>query len=88
MQDQPLHDDENDDMSLNLFDVIETDDYTDYCGEGYRFQLWEQNVAKPLLEAKGYRVIRVYSTEYDSFGPLGRAFVVEKDGEVVEVYYG
>jgi hypothetical protein len=49
---------------------------------------WEDETAKQALEKLGYKVIRWYSSDSDSFGPLVRVVVVEKDGIKSEMWYG
>jgi hypothetical protein len=49
---------------------------------------WENNIATPALVARGYKVIRWYSSESDSFGPLSRNVDVEKDGVKEVLWYG
>lgn len=49
---------------------------------------WEQKTARPKLSELGYRILRVYTGDGDSFGPLTRVFVVEKDGVREELMYG
>jgi hypothetical protein len=48
---------------------------------------WEDVTAKPALEKLGYKVIGWYTDEGDSFGPLSRIVVVEKDGIKSEMWY-
>ena len=53
-----------------------------------RYWEWEQKIAQPALEAAGWTVLRWYSIEKDSFGPLQRGAVCEKSGRQVIFYYG
>lgn len=53
-----------------------------------RYWEWEEKVARPVMEAAGWEVGQFYSTEQDSFGPLGRAVTALKDGHEVRFYYG
>lgn len=49
----------------------------------------ERDVITPALATKGYQVDRWYTTERDSFGPLGRAAqAISPDGTSVTVAYG
>ena len=73
-------------MSGDLFAVIGEVPMTDYCGQSY--WNWEDKIATPALEALGYKVIRWYSEDSDSFGPLVRAVKVEKDGAKQVLQYG
>lgn len=70
-----------------LFDVL-GDDVTgpDFRGDAYRE--WEQNVATPALRRKGFEVIRWYSDDEDSYGPLCRVAVCVKDGARATFFYG
>lgn len=49
---------------------------------------WEENVATPALEKLGFKVIRWFDGERDSFGPLSRVVEVEKNGERSTMWYG
>ena len=74
-------------VECSLLDVIAPDDWVDY-GDERRWPEWERRVAGPLLAAAGYRILRAYTAEGDSFGPLLRCFVAEKDGRCYRLYYG
>lgn len=75
---------------LDLLDLIGQDAGDDprWCGRWPQYQQWEQEVAKPRLEAMGYTVSDFYMGEYDSFGPLSRCVKVTKEGKTVEYVYG
>lgn len=49
---------------------------------------WETKTAEPKLKELGYKVIRWFTGDGDSFGPLTRVVVVEKDGKREELMYG
>ena len=49
---------------------------------------WEDVTAKQALEKLGYKVIRWRIGDGDSFGPLSRIVIVEKDGVRSEMWYG
>lgn len=49
---------------------------------------WEKDVATPALQALGFKVIRWYDGERDSFGPLSRVVELEKDGIKSTMWYG
>lgn len=49
---------------------------------------WEETIATPRLIELGYIVIRWWSPNYDSFGPLVRGVDVEKDGVKYTLTYG
>jgi hypothetical protein len=87
----------------NLLDVIGNDaaDYElGFCSQpstafpqfnnksGLTWYDWEQKTARPKLADLGYRVLRVYTGDGDSFGPLTRVFVVQKDGKEEKLIYG
>jgi hypothetical protein len=75
-----------DEELTNIFQVIgEQVDMTGYCSRTYWD--WEDNVAKPALEAAGYKVIKFMMGEADSSGPLSRIVVTEKDGKRVYFVY-
>lgn len=58
-----------------------------YCSRTY--WNWEQQVAKPVLEALGYTDIVFVQGESDSFGPLSRGVLMtDPNGRKVETYYG
>ena len=64
-----------------------------YCTsyrEGKRtYTWWEDNIASPFLEWLGYSLEHCWvSGDADSFGPLERHILVQKDGYFYEVYYG
>jgi hypothetical protein len=72
----------------NLFTVIGNHLSRDkrYCGEMYWD--WEDNVAKPALEALGYERVTFHMGERDTFGPLSRKVFAYKDGRRHEFIYG
>ena len=49
---------------------------------------WEKQTAEPKLLELGYKITRWYTGDGDSFGPLTRVVVVEKDGKREEFIYG
>jgi len=53
----------------NLFDLL-GDDISHFSFEEYYRD--EQHILKPALEARGYRDVRFFMGEHDSFGPLIR----------------
>jgi hypothetical protein len=65
-------------------DIPETKDYCD----SRTYMVWEQDVAKPYIEAKGYTGVTFHMIEEDSFGPLIRAVKAKKDGVEYEWHYG
>lgn len=72
----------------NLLDVItvDTSDASHFCDREY--WLWENNIAKPALEALGYTHISFSDGERDSFGPLTRIVWTQKDNASVKFIYG
>lgn len=72
---------------MDLLDILgESFDMTDYCGQFY--WRWEDRATKHLTSL-GYTVYHWYSTEQDSFGPLGRAVkVLTPSGEKETLWYG
>jgi hypothetical protein len=73
----------------DLFDEIgQQADMDDFC-KTYTLQKWESRVAIPALIVKGWKTApHFYTTESDSFGPLGRGIVCTKNGETVTFVYG
>lgn len=50
---------------------------------------WEQNIAKPAMQAKGFTDISFYTAEGDSFGPLIRGVrCKDSKGNEFKFYYG
>lgn len=73
--------------SNDLFNVIAGTDLRGCFSDDYR--LWEEWVANPALKSRGYKVLgHWYTVDGDSFGPLVRGVMVEKDGEKKELTYG
>lgn len=65
--------------------LIET---SDYCS-AHNYHIWERDVAKPHIEAAGYRHVTFHMGEADSFGPLSRIVrAIGPDGEKKEWMYG
>lgn len=58
------------------------------CFDSSRYRDWERNIAEPLLSEKGYEVLRWWSSDEDSFGPLVRCVEVRKDGKSETYFYG
>ena len=52
------------------------------------YRTGEINILQPQLEKLGYKVIRWYDGERDSFGPLSRVALIEKDGIQYKYCYG
>lgn len=73
---------------LNLLDAInvDTSDSSHFCDREY--YLWEDNIAKPALEALGYKDIVFADGERDSFGPLTRIVYAKKDDISIKFIYG
>jgi hypothetical protein len=80
---------EAEDQNKDLSELIpdEAFNHKDCCHSS-RYSSWESNVVEPLLVAKGYKVIGWKTTDGDSFGPLVRAVVLEKNGERETYFYG
>lgn len=79
----------SDEDEFDLSDLVPDDAFTHPdCFSSASYWRWEKEVAQPIIEEKGYRVIRWFSTDQDSFGPLVRAVEVEKDGEIKQFTYG
>jgi len=49
---------------------------------------WEDGTARIHLTNLGYKINCWYTGDGDSFGPLSRIVVVEKDGVKEELWYG
>src|ERR1700685_1695920 len=49
---------------------------------------WELITAEPKLRELGYSIVRWYTGDGDSFGPLTRVVIVEKDGVREALVYG
>lgn len=74
---------------LDLSELVPDDAFNHPdCFNSANYWRWEQDVAQPIIEQQGYRVLRWFSTDQDSFGPLVRAVEVEKDDEVKRFSYG
>jgi hypothetical protein len=58
------------------------------CFDSQRYALWEREVAEPLLRTQGYEVLRWWSEDEDSFGPLVRCVEVRRDGVTATYFYG
>jgi len=79
----------------NLLDVlkgIDTSESSGYCNCDYHsnhptYYDWERNIAKPALEALGYRCVVFADGERDSFGPLSRLVYAKKENERFTFYY-
>lgn len=73
----------------DLLSIIgnESADHADFCG-GYTYARWEKTVATPLLQQQGYTVLKWVTGERDSFGPLTRIAICEKDGVQHRLVYG
>lgn len=80
---------DTEDEGLDLSELIGEDlfNHPD-CYSLTFFRRWEDDIATPALVSAGYRVIRWYSGDHDSFGPLVRCAVVEKDGRRKTYSYG
>jgi hypothetical protein len=52
------------------------------------YYVLERSVLQPQLEALGFQVRRWIDGERDSFGPLSRVAVCEKDASEVRLVYG
>ncbi len=49
---------------------------------------WEQQIATPRLQSLGFTVVRWWTEDGDSFGPLVRAVTVEWYGDEYVLTYG
>lgn len=58
------------------------------CFDSHEYASWEREVAAPLLRAQGYEVVRWFSGDEDSFGPLVRCVELLRDGETTTWCYG
>jgi hypothetical protein len=88
--------------TLDLFSVLDynlADHLRGYCMQpntftqfdsttGKYYWDWEKEVATPALQVKGFQVLGVVNLDADSFGPLVRAFIVEKEGRKSKLVYG
>lgn len=74
---------------LQLFDVLDPAlmDHPDYADRAH-YRRWERDIAAPALEALGYAYKVTYTGEADSFGPLSRVMVADKDGTTHYLVYG
>lgn len=67
---------------------------TGYCnsdrrGNGKDYTDWEEDIARPAIEAAGYRDVVFYDIERDSFGPLIRGVrAIDANGEAKRFFYG
>ena len=52
------------------------------------YRRWEEEVARPALEAAGWKVGPFYTSEGDSFGPLIRSVVCRRGAEEQGFFYG
>lgn len=78
-----------DDEGRDLAEIVPDDAFNHpSCFDSSAYGQWEREIAQPYLEREGYRVLRWYSTDEDSFGPLVRAADVERDGEQTTFIYG
>ena len=59
-----------------------------HCYSSKHYSQWEKEIAEPFLIEKGYKVLKWYSTDEDSFGPLVRAVDTEKEGIKQTFFYG
>lgn len=69
--------------SDDLDNIIDTKD-TDFNN----YLTWEETRARPRLKQKGYGNIIFTDGERDSFGPLSRVALCEKNGELYALVYG
>lgn len=53
-----------------------------------RYWEWEEQIARPALEAEGWTVGDFVTLEGDSFGPLIRGVTCWKHGRRVRFWYG
>lgn len=82
--------DTEDDACENLLDIIghSAANEPNYCAPDGEFYRWETDVASPLLKSLGYTILRWYSIERDSFGPLIRGVWVRKNNKDTLLSYG
>lgn len=74
-------------MEFDLLEVLGECDHTGMFSSNYWD--WEERVANVILKSKGYRVIRWWSPDKDSFGPLVRGVdVITPNGEKRTLTYG
>ena len=72
---------------VDLFEIIGHEVEMAGCFSSQYWE-WEQNVAEPELNDRGYSVVEWIHGERDSFGPLSRVAVVLKDGVESRLVYG
>lgn len=78
---------------LDFLPDLPTDAASGFCEndgrKGKTWQDWEEDIARPALEAAGFTSVSFYMMEEDSFGPLMRGVRVEDvDGNVRRLFYG
>jgi hypothetical protein len=77
------------DDDVDLTELIGEEPFNDpRCFDSQRYREWEREVAEPMLRARGYEVLRWWSSDEDSFGPLVRCVEVRRDGVSKTYYYG
>lgn len=86
------------DYVANLLEIIGSDKAQfelGYCAQhnplpksGLIYTDWEKQTAEPALRELGYTVLYWFTGDGDSFGPLTRVVVVEKDGIKSSLMYG
>ena len=58
----------------------------DYCGQFY--WRWEERIATPLLNKANVRVVKFWTGDGDSFGPLVRCVRCVVDDTSIQLCYG
>lgn len=75
-------------MDKDLSELVPDAAFEDPRCYSRRYWEWEKEVATPHITAAGFTIVRWYSTEADSFGPLIRAVDVKKDDVLTTYFYG
>lgn len=77
----------DDTPEADLLEILGEVSQEGFCSPS--FWGWEENIAIPRLKELGYKIIRGFKTwDGDSFGPLTRGVLIEKDGVQTEAWYG
>ena len=73
----------------DLFDFIDKElaNHHHFC-DTYAYRQWEQEVARPALEAAGFRLLHWSTGERDSFGPLSRVCHAVRGNQNFQLFYG
>jgi len=59
-----------------------------HCYDPRKYARWEKEVASIVLIEQGFNVLRWYSIEQDSFGPLIRGVEVKRNNIMQTFWYG